>query len=99
MDKKKEGLDNLRTLVEFLKDRGRLKGNRAGFKVIDKEGKEISEKFTWKKIYEDFTKDKDSYRAFMIAAKEELEKLVAPAQDVAGTIKPFDVDSILNELG
>ena len=35
----------------------------------------------------------------MIAAKEELEKLVAPAQDVAGTIKPFDVDSILNELG
>ena len=99
VDKKKEGLDNLRTLVEFLKDRGRLKGNRAGFKVIDKEGKEISEKFTWKKIYEDFTKDKDSYRAFMIAAKEELEKLVAPAQDVAGTIKPFDVDSILNELG
>lgn len=98
IDKKKEGLDNLRTLVEFLKDRGRLKGNRAGFKVIDKSGNELSEKFTWKNIYEDFSKDKKSYRAFMIVAKEELEKLVAPAPDVSGTIKPFDVDGILGEL-
>ena len=34
----------------------------------------------------------------MIAAKEELEKLIAKAPDVAGDIDPFNIDKILSGL-
>ena len=95
VDKKRNGCDNLRTLVLFLNDRGRLKGNKAGYKVLDKEGNEITEKFTWKKIYEEFQSNPVTYKNFLMVAKEELETLVSPALDVAGKIKPF---SIMNEL-
>jgi hypothetical protein len=95
VDKVKNGCDNLRTLVLFLNDKGRLKGNKAGFKVIDEKGNELSEKFTWKKIYEDFQSNPVTYKIFLQASKEELEKLVSPALDVAGKIKPF---SLMDEL-
>lgn len=98
VDKRKNGLDNLRTLTLFLNKRGRLKGNKAGYKVIDKSGVEISNRFSWRNIYTDFEKDKELTKAFMLAAKEELETLIAPAPDVAGKINPFDVNKILNEL-
>ena len=98
VDKRKEGVDNLRTLVKFLDQRGRLKGNKAGYRVIDKHGEPISEKFTWKKIYDDFKTDHASYRAFMLTAKEELETLIAKADDNSGRIDPFNVDKILGEL-
>ena len=98
VDKRKEGVDNLRTLVKFLDQRGRLKGNKAGYRVIDKHGEPVSEKFTWKKIYDDFKTDHESYRAFMLAAKEELETLIAKADDNSGRIDPFNVDKILGEL-
>lgn len=98
VDKRKEGVDNIRTLVKFLDQKNRLKGNKAGYRVLDKNGEVISEKFTWKKIYDDFKNDPKTYRTFMLAAKEELESLVSPAEDVAGSIDPFDVDKILNGL-
>ena len=98
IDKTKNGVDNIRTLVLLLNSKGRLKGNKAGFKVLDEKGNEISEKFTWKKIYEDFAKNPATAKAFLTVAKEELEKYVSPALDVAGTIKPFDINQALAEL-
>lgn len=99
IDKTKNGVDNIRTLVLLLNSKGRLKGNKAGFKVLNEKGEEISEKFTWKKIYEDFAKNPETAKAFLTVAKEELEKYVSPALDVAGTIKPFDITQALAELG
>ena len=98
VDKTKNGCDNLRTLVLFLNDRGRLKGNKAGFKVLDKQGNEISEKFTWKKIYEDFESNPATYKTFLQTAMEELDTLISPALDVAGKIKPFSIMDELNAL-
>lgn len=98
IDKRLNGADNIRTLVKFLEDKGRIKGDRRGYKVISNKGEELSEKFSWKNIYDDFQKDKVTYKTFMIAAKEELEKLLADAPDVAGQINPFDVNKILSEL-
>ena len=99
IDKRREGVDNIRTLIEYLKQKGRLKGNKAGWRIIDEKGEPISEKFTWKNCYEDFKNDLATYRTFMTVAKEELEKLIAKAPvDVMGTIKPFDMDDIINEI-
>lgn len=99
IDKRREGVDNIRTLIEYLKQKGRLKGNKAGWRVIDTKGEPISEKFTWKTCYEDFKNDPSTYKVFMITAKEELEKLISRAPvDVIGTIKPFDIDDIINEI-
>lgn len=98
VDKRKEGVDNIRTLILFLNQRGRLKGNKAGYRVVDNRGEPISEKFTWKKVYEDFKNDPETYKTFMVAAKEELETLIAKAEDTAGTIKPFSIENALNEM-
>ena len=98
VDKRKEGVDNLRTLIMFLNQRGKLKGNKAGYRVIDKHGEPISEKFTWKHVYEDFEKDPESLKQFMLTAKEELETLISKAEDTAGTIKPFSIEGTLASL-
>lgn len=98
IDKRRNGADNLRTLILFLNQRGRLKGNKAGFKVIDKKGEELTERFTWKKVYDDFKENPVTYKTFMLTAKEELEKLIAKAPDVAGEIDPFNIDKILSGL-
>lgn len=98
IDKRKNGVDNIRTLILFLNQRGRLKGNKAGYKVISKDGEELTNRFTWKNVYEDFKNDLVAYKTFMITAKEELEKLIAKAPDVAGDIDPFNVDKILSGL-
>jgi hypothetical protein len=98
IDKRRNGADNLRTLILFLNQRGRLKGNKAGFKVIDKHGEEITDKFTWKKVYEEFKENPSAYKTFMLTAKEELEMLIAKAPDVAGEIDPFNIDKILDGL-
>lgn len=92
------GCDNIRTLIKLLDQNGRLRGNRAGWVVLDPSGAPISNKFTWKNVYSDFEKDPDTFKTFMKVAKEELEKLIAPAVDNSGKIKPFDVESILNDL-
>lgn len=98
IDKTHGSVDNLRSLVLFLNERGRLKGNKAGYKVLDKNGETISERFTWRKIYEDFNNDPSTYKSFMLVAKEELETLIAPAPDVSGQNVVFDVDSVINSL-
>lgn len=98
IDKRKNGVDNIRTLILLLNQRGRLKGNKAGYKVISKDGEELTNRFTWKNVYEDFKNDLVAYKTFMIAAKEELEKLIAKAPDVAGDIDPFNIDKILSGL-
>lgn len=99
IDKRREGVDNIRTLIEYLKQKGRLKGNKAGYRVIDERGEPISEKFTWKTCYEDFKNDVVTYKIFMQTAKQELEKLIAKAPvDVMGTIKPFSMDDIIEDL-
>ena len=98
IDKRKNGVDNIRTLILLLNQRGRLKGNKAGYKVIGKDGEELTNRFTWKNVYEDFKNDLVAYKTFMIAAKEELEKLIAKAPDVAGDIDPFNIDKILSGL-
>ena len=99
IDKRKNGVDNLRTLVKLLDAKGRLKGNKANYKVTDANGEPISKSFSWKNIYEDFMKDKETYKAFMIAAKEELEKFISRADDTAGTINPFDINATIIDLG
>ncbi len=98
IDKRKNGVDNIRTLILFLNQRGRLKGNKAGYKVISKDGEELTNRFTWKNVYEDFKNDLVAYKTFMITAKEELETLVSKAPDVAGDIDPFSIDKILSGL-
>lgn len=99
IDKRREGVDNIRTLIEYLKQKGRLKGNKAGYRVTDEHGEPISEKFTWKNCYEDFKNDVVTYKIFMQTAKQELEKLIAKAdENVMGTIKPFSMDDIINDL-
>ena len=98
IDKRKNGVDNIRTLILLLNQRGRLKGNKAGYKVISKDGEELTNRFTWKNVYEDFKNDLVAYKTFMIAAKEELESLIAKAPDVAGDIEPFNIDKILSGL-
>lgn len=92
------GCDNIRTLIKLLDQNGRLRGNKAGWVVLDHEGAPITNKFTWKNVYDDFSKDKETYKTFMTVAKEELEKLIAPAANTSGEINPFDVDSILSSL-
>lgn len=97
IDKRKDGVDNIRSLILFMNQRGRLKGNKAGFRVIDKNGEPISGKFTWKTVYEDFANDKATYKQFILSAKEELESLVSVAYD-NGNISPFSIDQVLNDL-
>lgn len=99
VDKRRNGADNVRTLVKFLEDRGRIKGDRRGYKVLSKTGEEISDKFSWKNIYEDFKENPATYKTFMLTAKEELETLLADAPDVAGEISVFDIDKICNDFG
>lgn len=96
IDKTSRGVDNIRSLCEFLKQRNRLKGNRAGYKVIDKEGNELTEKFTWKHIYEDFENNREMYVTFMKVAKEELETLISKSPDNNNSIEEFDMDKIVN---
>lgn len=98
IDKRRNGVDNVRTLVKFLEDKGRIKGDRRGYKVLSPTGEEISDKFSWKNIYTDLDKDLATKRAFMLAAKEELEKLLAPAPDVSGTINVFDLGKICQDF-
>jgi hypothetical protein len=35
----------------------------------------------------------------MLTSKEELETLIAKAEDTAGTIKPFSIENTLSQLG
>ena len=98
IDKRQGTVDNLRSLTLFLNEKGRLKGNKAGFRIVDHNGEIIGEKFTWKTIHEDFKKDPATYKNFMVVAKEELMKYVAKAPDVAGSIDPMDMDSIISSL-
>jgi hypothetical protein len=98
IDKEKNGVDNYRSLSLFLKSKGRLKGNNAGWKVINADGSETETRYRWKTIYEDLDKDKDLCLAFMTAAKEELDKLLAPAVDNAGKIKPMNINDMLSQL-
>lgn len=97
VDKRRDGVDNIRTLIVLLNSRGRLRGNKAGYRVLDESNEPISERFSWRNVYEDLKKDTDTYHTFMKVAKEELEKLIAVAPtDVVGTIDPFDFDKVLN---
>ena len=98
VDKRRNGADNIRTLVKFLEDRGRIKGDRRGYKLLSSKGEEISEKFSWKNIYEDLKKDLVTYKTFMLTAKEELETLLADAPDVAGEIDVFNLDKICDSF-
>lgn len=93
------GCDNIRTLIKFLDQKGRLKGNRAGWYVLNDKHEPITEKFTWKKVHDEFKNNPDMFKTFMTVAKEELDKLIPPAVDNSGKIEPFDVDSILGDLG
>lgn len=99
VDKRREGVDNIRSLIMFLNQKGRLKGNKAGYRVVDEKGEPISEKFTWKKCYEDFKNDVVTYKIFMETAKNELEKLISKAPiDTMGKIHVFDIDETLDTL-
>jgi hypothetical protein len=77
IDKREGVVDNIRSLILFLNEHGRLKGNKGGFRVIDHSGEPISGKFSWKNVYEQFDADPDTYATFMQTAKEELFKYVS----------------------
>ena len=79
----------------LLKAKGRLKGNNAGWKVINADGTETEKRYRWKYIYDDIDNTPELRTAFFTAAKEELEKLVSPAIDNAGTTKPMNIDDML----
>ena len=98
VDKRKNGCDNIRTLVKLLEDRGRIKGDRRGYKVISSKGEELTDKFSWKNIYKDFNDNPAAYKIFLTAAKEELETLLSDAIDTDGTIEVFNLDNALNAL-
>lgn len=98
IDKGKDGVDNYRTLSLFLKSKGRLKGNNAGWKVINADGTETETRYKWKTIYEDLEKDRGLSTAFFTAAKEELDKLISPAVENVGK-KPMNINDMLKSLG
>ena len=92
IDRDKNGVDNVRSLILFLKSKNRLKGNNAGYRVLDEDGNEITGRFSWRNCYSDFEKDPDSYKTFMHVCREELEKYVAKSdENAAGTINPLDL--------
>ena len=97
IDKRENGADNIRSLILFLNNKGRLKGNKTGFRVIDDKGEPISEKFSWKNVYQDFNENPATMKIFMKTAKEELLKIVSKAPDNAGKINPFDIDDYISE--
>jgi hypothetical protein len=95
IDRDKNGVDNIRSLILFLKSKNRLKGNNAGYKVLDTEGNEITGRFSWKHVYEDFAKDPEMKRIFLTTAREELEQYIAKSdENAAGTIDPMDLTAI-----
>ena len=99
VDKRKNGVDNIRTLICFMKKKGRLKGNAAGYKVINKHGEELTDKFTWKHCYDEFKKDSKTFNTFMVECKKELETLISRSDETAsGTIDPFDMDKFTTEI-
>ena len=92
IDRDKNGVDNIRSLILFLKSKNRLKGNNAGYKVLDKEGNEITGRFSWRNVYDDFAKDEESYKTFMKTCREELEEYISKSdENAAGTINPMDL--------
>lgn len=98
IDKREGAVDNLRSLVLFLNEKGRLKGNKAGYRILGEDGSVISERFTWRNIYSDFEKDPVTYKTFMTTARSELVKYISKAPDVSGKIKPMNMDSIIDSL-
>lgn len=97
IDKTNEGIDNIRTLIRLLYSKGRLKGNKAGYTVIDDNGELVGSKFTWKNVYKEFESDPVTKRAFLAAAKNELEKLISRSDETkSGSIEVFDIDEMLN---
>ena len=49
-------------------------------------------------MYKEIENNRKLCKTFMQAAKEELEEYVAKAEDVAGQIKPFDLNEMLNDI-
>lgn len=96
IDKRENGVDNLRTLVKLLEAKGRLKGNKANYKVTDAKGEVISKNFSWKNIYKDFKNDPETKMKFLFAAKEELEKFISRADDREGDA--FDITANIIDL-
>ena len=77
-------------------NRGRLKGNKAGYTVISDSGELVGNKFTWKNVYNDFANDKDTAKIFFKECKNELEKLISKSDETSrGTIEVFDIDSYI----
>ena len=92
IDRDKNGVDNIRSLILFLKSKNRLKGNNAGYRVIDEEGNEITGRFSWKHVYDDFAKDPESLKTFMTVCRSELEQYISKSdENAAGTIDPMDL--------
>lgn len=92
IDRDNNGVDNIRSLILFLKSKNRLKGNAANYKVLDKNGEEITNRFGWKTCHEDFKNDPESFKTFMKTCREELEAYIAKSdENVAGTIDPMDL--------
>jgi hypothetical protein len=85
-------------MILYLYSKGKLKGNKAGYRIINSNGEPISEKFTWKTVYDDFKKDPVTYKTFMLLAKEELEKLISRARSDEPTMNVFDIDTIISGL-
>jgi len=92
INKRFGGVDNVRSLILFLNERGCLKGNKAGFRVINESGEPITDKFTWKTVHDDFKKNPEMMKTFMTVAKRELETLVSKAVDNEEELQPFSID-------
>lgn len=94
IDKRNEGVDNIRSSVLLLKDKGRLKGNKAAFTLLDVDGNPVGKSFRWKTILQDLKEDEETMKLFMQITHEEMKKLIAPApSDTHGTINVIDLES------
>lgn len=94
IDKRNEGVDNIRSSVLFLNACGRLKGNKASYTLLDAEGNPVGKSFKWKTVLEDLRSNEETMRLFMQITHEEMKKLIAPApQDTHGTINVIDLEA------
>lgn len=96
IDSDRQDFDNMRTLLLFMDQRGRLQGNKGGWLVLGEDGKPASDKkIKWKTVYDDFAKNKDLMKVFLVETEKELRKLVSKSTNEQ--IEVFDMDELIKD--
>lgn len=94
VDADRQDFDNMRSLLLFMDQKGRLQGNKAGWLILGEDGKPVTDKkIRWKTVYQDFAKDKQLFKTFIIETEKELRKLMSKSTD--DEIDVLDIDEII----